>query len=195
MNSIIVQKVIDGFDDSDKYTKIEIIRFLSSFKDESFIPVFFKNLKDENWIVRKFAANCIIDQGEDSTLYLEEYIHSDNKDISYWSHYCKIFLSTEKDVLFLKDVINNNLSFEIIRLAVKRICVLNTSVSEDIINELLKNSEDEIKKTIYKSIALNPYFYNIAAKYVDRHKKSEDNELAEAAEEIAELISLKDGKN
>jgi len=185
--SCIIEKIIEEFDSFDKYTKIEMLRFFSSLKDETFVPLFFKNLKDKNWIVRKFAANCIIDYGEDALLYVDEFIFSENKDISYWSYYCKIFLSNEKDVLFLKEVIYSNKSFDIIRLAVKRLCILNTLVSQDVILDLLKSGDDDIKKTIYQSVITNSYFIESALKFAKTHSNSSNQELAESALEILKM--------
>lgn len=163
--SSIVESIEKDFDELDKSGKIDVMRFIASYRDDHYIPFFIRNFRDTEWIVRKFAANSLIDFGNDAMIYLDEYIFSDNPDVSYWSYYCKIILSSEDNILFLKDVVRENKFFEIRKLALRRLCILNNPAASDIITHILENGDTDLKNTIYENCISNSCFNDILQKY------------------------------
>jgi HEAT repeat protein len=79
------QFYVEAFSSATKQKKLDLLRKISSARDENILPFLVTCLADEFWIVRKTAADVIKEFGEAAVSALSGALNSYNQDVQHWS--------------------------------------------------------------------------------------------------------------
>lgn len=79
------QYCIDIFNESDKETKLKLLRRICRQKDNDILQFLVNCLADRDWVIRKFAAGQIKSYGSEAVSSLSLALSSQSEDIQHWA--------------------------------------------------------------------------------------------------------------
>ncbi|MCK5686456.1 HEAT repeat domain-containing protein, partial [bacterium] len=170
-----VDILIKAMNHKDKEMRYHTVIALGEANNEKAIPILIKALSDSSWLVRKQAAECIVDYDELAVKYLQEAFKKGNADVKYWT--IKLFGKILKDsgVEYLNKILTESSETDMRYYAITALGEVRTSKAIITLIDALKDESWTLRRHIANVLKkMGAIVIPVIKKFIYKEHKDED---------------------